>query len=82
MIEIDIVTLFNSYLILFLAVIITAWLIALWKRHLANHSDRPRCHCRHCEAVFTYDPGARWVRCPRCHAGLRIENPETSRLET
>jgi uncharacterized paraquat-inducible protein A len=76
MFEIDIITLFNGYLIVFLAVIITAWLIALWKRHLAFRSERVRCHCRHCEAVFTFESGARWLRCPRCHGGLKIEYQE------
>jgi len=74
MVQIDVISLFNGYLIVFLAVVLTAWLIALWNRRQASRQERVRGHCPHCEEQFGFEPGTRWIRCPRCHVGLKIRS--------
>ena len=64
-------TIFVFYVAVFLAVIGTVWIIAIWKgRHHARGRGEPIV-CPYCDHGFEVDPMARSVRCPRCHGRIR-----------
>jgi hypothetical protein len=66
-------TLFFIYMLLFLAVILGAWIIFLWQRRSSAASARRFFICTNCGDVFEAELPKVWVRCPACCARHEIK---------
>ncbi|MEO0453274.1 MAG: hypothetical protein AAFY98_03950 [Verrucomicrobiota bacterium] len=73
MFSIDLVTLFDLYLIGFLGLVTGIWLLAAIKRRRDHEKELVKVQCAHCDHIFGFDNGVRWVRCPKCHAGMKVK---------
>lgn len=67
-------TLFFIYLLLFLAVILGAWIIFLWQRRRSSSNARRFFICGSCGDTFEAELPRIWARCPSCCARQKIKN--------
>ncbi len=63
--------LFVVYVSVFLAVILAAWLISLWRSHATLRQVVQFIRCPFCEEVFDAGENRKFVRCPVCHGRFR-----------
>jgi len=63
--------LFIAYVSVFLAVILVAWLIALWREHAFTRQKGLSIKCPFCEENFDAGENQKFVRCPKCHGRFR-----------
>jgi len=63
--------LFVVYVSVFLAVILAAWLISLWRGHTFQRRGDLSIRCPFCEKVFDAGENRKYVRCPECHGRFR-----------
>ncbi|MEM6883648.1 MAG: hypothetical protein AAF571_01355 [Verrucomicrobiota bacterium] len=63
--------LFVVYVSVFLAVILAAWLISLWRGYTFKQQGRVSIQCPFCETVFDAGENRKYLRCPDCHGRFR-----------
>jgi protein-arginine kinase activator protein McsA len=63
--------LFVVYLSVFLAVILAAWLISLWRGHAFMRRVGESIQCPFCEHTFNAGENRKFVRCTKCHGRFR-----------
>jgi len=71
--KVDFLSLYLIYLLVFLAVIITAWLIAAWRQRCYSESTRPVYLCAVCGGRIPGGHALIHIRCPACGVRNRIE---------
>jgi uncharacterized paraquat-inducible protein A len=72
---------FAAYALVFLAVVLGAWLHAEWRRTREERRSERRCRCPYCGAEVAVPEPRRRVRCPRCWGRLEAERPEPAAVE-
>ena len=63
--------LFVVYVSVFLAVILAAWLISLWRGYTFLRRGGLKIKCPFCEHVFDAGENRKYLRCPECHGRFR-----------
>lgn len=63
--------LFVVYLAVFLAVILAAWLISIWRSHAYSRRGGLTIKCPYCDHVFDAGENRKFLRCPECHGRFR-----------
>lgn len=72
--------LFIIYLTLFLAVVILAWIITVWRRQRSRTVVRRYFICKICGGNIRADLPRVWIRCPRCGARHELKDLEPVRF--
>lgn len=70
---------FVFYVLVFLAVVLAAWFIALWNARRAAQRHTSRIPCASCGKPIVRRHARRRLRCPRCGA-LNLLSPEVAEL--
>lgn len=71
---IELTTFFFGYLLVFLAVIFSAWLIFAWQSHQAVSKSGRKLSCSCCGAAIESNHAVFTVRCSRCGIRTKIIN--------